>query len=217
MKKYFLLCLFFVNFMYSQVIETKITCDTINHTNHTIYYSKVDNIPLYVQYDLYPERVQNINTYKGTFRNDPKYYVKNTSIYKNSGFDRGHLFPAEDATFDKITFVESFYYTNVTPQNSSFNRGIWKKLENEVRKLAKKDSLTILSGCDLYSENNTETFQYLKNKIKIPNYYFKIIINNTKNTINIYYIPNRKSYLSLKNYLITIDEFEEKTGILLIM
>jgi len=37
--------------------------------------------------------------------------------------------------FSEIAMNESFYYSNMSPQVASFNRGVWKKLENKVRKL----------------------------------------------------------------------------------
>jgi endonuclease G, mitochondrial len=40
--------------------------------------------------------------------------------------------------------VESFYYSNVAPQLPSLNRGIWKKLEEYTRQLAKEyDSVLV--------------------------------------------------------------------------
>jgi endonuclease G len=53
--------------------------------------------------------------------------------YEKSGYDRGHLAPAADMGFSKITMAESFYYSNMSPQVPGFNRGIWKQLEEQTR------------------------------------------------------------------------------------
>ena len=42
---------------------------------------------------------------------------------------------------------ETFYYTNITPQNTDNNKGIWYKIECYCRKLAEKYSnVFVLSG-----------------------------------------------------------------------
>ena len=72
---------------------------------------------------------------KNDFRIDP--VVKTVSAtpadYRNSGYDRGHLCPAGDMAFSEIAMSESFYMSNISPQVPSFNRGIWKTLEQKVR------------------------------------------------------------------------------------
>ena len=77
-------------------------------------------------------------------------FIKGTDLssdYYKSGYDRGHLAPAGDMTFSRVAMDESFYYTNMSPQVASFNRGIWKKLETQVRNWAiEYDSLYVVTG-----------------------------------------------------------------------
>jgi len=212
MKKIYILFLFWNLLGNSQVIDSvSITCDTIKHEYYTNYYSFENKNPLYIDYNLYPNYYKYTkNNYQSFFVSDKNYLkLKNISkYYKNSGYDRGHLFPAEDGEFNINAFYDTYLITNMVPQLPEFNRGIWKKLELKIRKQSKKDSLQIITGCDLHNE-----LLFKIGEISIPNYFFKIIINFNKETFDIYYIPNKKSNLSLNNYLIKIDEFEEKTGI----
>ena len=53
--------------------------------------------------------------------------------YRGSGYDRGHLAPAEDFEWSAEAMSDSFFMSNMSPQDPSFNRGIWKRLENRVR------------------------------------------------------------------------------------
>ena len=53
--------------------------------------------------------------------------------YKGSGYDRGHLCPAGDMSFDSIAMRESFLMSNMSPQLPGFNRGIWNSLEQKIR------------------------------------------------------------------------------------
>ncbi len=51
--------------------------------------------------------------------------------YKGSGYDRGHLAPAADMAWSALSMSESFYFSNMSPQDPSFNRGIWKKWKHK--------------------------------------------------------------------------------------
>lgn len=130
--------------------------------------------------------------------------------YKYSGYDRGHLKPAGDEPIDYLDCKETFYMSNVTPQNPSFNRGVWKRLENHVRLLAhKSDSLYIIAGGILSDSLNT-----LPNTdICIPEYYFKVIYQYIGGEITTYcyIIPNEGSLKALETFLRPIEELEKRS------
>ena len=56
--------------------------------------------------------------------------------YQESGYDLGHLVPAVDMGYSMETMVQSFFYSNMSTQWPRFNRGVWKKLEIQVRNWA---------------------------------------------------------------------------------
>lgn len=69
-----------------------------------------------------------------TFRKDTR--VPNgvsTTEYNYSGYDRGHMAPADDVT-NATQMRQSMYTTNVTPQDPKLNKGRWKALEARTRK-----------------------------------------------------------------------------------
>jgi endonuclease G, mitochondrial len=68
--------------------------------------------------------------------------------YKNSGFDRGHQAPSDDFNQDENWMKETFLLSNIVPQEGKgFNQGIWKKLEERVRKLVvDRKELFIIPG-----------------------------------------------------------------------
>ena len=95
------------------------------------------------------------------------------AYYKNSGFDRGHLAPAADMAFDNEAMKQSFYFSNVSPQVTSFNRGIWKQLEERVRSWAARyDSLYIATG-PLFLREDTA---YVKGYLPVPTHFYKALL-----------------------------------------
>jgi len=55
--------------------------------------------------------------------------------YKGSGYDRGHLVGSANLDETDLQNSETFLLSNMSPQKPQFNRGIWRQLEEEVRKL----------------------------------------------------------------------------------
>lgn len=133
--------------------------------------------------------------------------------YKQSGYDRGHLAPAGDMTYDSIAMKESFYYSNISPQLPSFNRGIWKKLEEQTRRWVENyDSIYIFTGTIF----NNDSLQFIGNdSLPIPHSFYKILLNKKGNqyTSLTFEIPNHSSNKALTSFITTIDEIEKKTKI----
>jgi endonuclease G len=79
---------------------------------------------------------------RGPFEPDPllpKGFAKVTShVYDGSGFDRGHMCPAQDRSARQEDMDATFYMTNIVPQSPSSNQRGWERLESYCRDLAKK-------------------------------------------------------------------------------
>lgn len=76
----------------------------------------------------------------------PESQAVTTDDYKRSGMDRGHMCPAGDNRWHWKAMQESFYMTNICPQNHNLNRGDWKELEEACRLWAKKKGKSMLSA-----------------------------------------------------------------------
>lgn len=53
--------------------------------------------------------------------------------YKGSGFDRGHMTASADRLSTQALNDQTFYLSNMVPQNGSLNSGFWSRLEDAVR------------------------------------------------------------------------------------
>ena len=109
------------------------------------------------------------------FRADPEVRTGSASDadYRRSGYDRGHLAPAADMGWSSQTMSESFYYSNMSPQVPEFNRGIWKRLEEQVRNWAVElDTIYVVTGPVLSGNMSAIGL----NKVTVPNYYYKAVL-----------------------------------------
>lgn len=134
------------------------------------------------------------------------------AAYRNSGYDRGHLAPAADMAYSTESMYDSFFLTNVSPQDPGFNRGIWKRLEEQIRKFAlEKDSIYVVTGPVLY-----RSLPRLGNSsILIPEYFYKVILKKDINNHQgiAFIMKNESSSGDLKAYTVSIDSVEVLTGI----
>ena len=138
---------------------------------------------------------------KDNFKPDPQLPTE-TNIgadYVKSGYDRGHLSPAGNYIENQVEMDESFYMSNISPQDPSFNRGIWKRLENYERELAvEKDTIYVITGGILKGDLKTIG----DNEVAVPEYFFKIFYNDS--FILCFLIKNEKSSVSIISFLLSV-------------
>ncbi len=109
--------------------------EIIQHTGYVLKYNEYFEQAEWVAYQLTIEEVNGDFERSNNFRKDLHISTGSATLkdYKNSGYDRGHLIPAADMKWSPDAMGASFFMSNMSPQNPSFNRGIWKKLEGQVR------------------------------------------------------------------------------------
>ncbi len=195
-------------------LPSSTTGSIINHDYYTLSYSESHEQAEWVAYELKKNQIK-----KGSFKRP--YFVEDKKVkthsadwknYKKSGYDKGHLCPAGDRNFNYNAFHETFLTSNISPQNSSFNKGIWNNLEQKVRRWAKEyDGVYVVTGGVL--KENLKTIGY--ERVSVPEMYYKIIMDSSNGNYKAiaFLIPNQDSNLSFYKYVVTIDEIEVLTGI----
>ncbi|MBC8489973.1 MAG: DNA/RNA non-specific endonuclease, partial [Bacteroidetes bacterium] len=186
----------------------------IFHTAYTLKYSEQHEQASWVAYTLKSSHTSGTVGRTDDFRIDYKVKTGSASLsdYKGSGYDRGHLAPAGDMKWSSTAMSESFYMSNMSPQHPSFNRGIWKKLEGNVRNWADDNGeIFVVTGPFLNGQFSTIGY----NRVSIPNYYYKVILDYREPELKGigFILPNQKSNSSLQSFAVTIDEVENRTGI----
>ncbi len=189
--------------------------EIIEHTGYTLSYSEEYEVPIWVGYELTKDELFGSVERKDAFRQDP--YVSTGSAiledYRKSGYDRGHLAPAADFKWSEEAMSETFYLSNMTPQNPSFNKGIWADLEDAVRAMAlENESVYVVTG-PVLTDGPYETIGV--NEVAVPKNFYKVILDYNEPEIKAigFIIPNEKSNKSIAEYAMSVDDVEEITQI----
>ncbi|MEM6321760.1 MAG: DNA/RNA non-specific endonuclease [Bacteroidota bacterium] len=197
-------------------LPTSTTGQVIEHKYYTLSYSEKHEQPEWVAYELTVDRLNNkVADRTDNFRPDPKVKTKSATPadYRRSGYTRGHLAPAGDMGFSEQAMSETFYMSNMSPQVRSFNMGVWRELEEQTRDWARKyKHLYIVTGPILTEK---EFDRIGKNIVTVPRNYYKVILDVTEPEYKGigFIIPNAISDDHLTEYVVTIDDVEEITGI----
>lgn len=187
----------------------------IVHMGYTVSYNADWKIPNWVAYELTDIEVAGVEPRGKKFVPDPmvpKYQSATTDDYKNSGWDRGHMAPAADMKWHAQAMRESFYLSNVCPQNHNLNGGVWKDLEEQVRDLAaQKGHIYVVCGPIVSDDYQTIG----ANEVVIPSAFFKVLLQEDDGEIYAigFVYENKSGRRPMSTYAMTVDEVEELTGI----
>ena len=181
----------------------------------TISYNNYMHNPNWVAWELTRKETEGKESRKSKFEPDPELrgYRVTHSDYTHTRFDRGHMAPAADMKWSKRAMQESFYTTNICPQNQSLNRGDWNDLEEICRAWAKKYGTVYIACGPVYKTRTPKRLN--KGNIAIPDQFFKVVlIYNRKNPIAMGFLfDNVARSQSLKKYMVTVDSIEALTGL----
>lgn len=126
--------------------------------------------------------------------------------------DHGHLCPAGDNKWKQEAMMQTFLLTNICPQNSALNRGDWEELERRCRGWANLYGDIYIVAGPLFYNQNYKTIG--KNKVGIPDAFFKVVLRMTKKPQTIGFIyPNDGVHHKMNHYVCSVDDVEEQTGI----
>lgn len=188
----------------------------IRHTGYTLSYNEEAEQPSYVAYELTRAEVLNTKTEReDDFRADPMVLTGSAELddYRKSGYDRGHMAPAADFRWSEEAMSDTFYLSNMSPQDPSFNRGIWADLEAAVRVMAYENNTVYVVTGPVLTDGPYETIG--ENEVAVPNEYYKVVLDYEEPEVKAigFILPNEGSSKSLESFATTVNEVEEKTGI----
>lgn len=187
----------------------------VDHLGYSLLYNADYKTPYWVAWHVDKERLKGNTRRADNFLPDPAIDGPQaiTSDYSRSGYDRGHMCPAGDMKWSRQAMQESFYLSNICPQNPNLNRGDWKRLEEKTRELASSHGEIFVCCGPIY--NNKRPKRIGAHRVGVPDAFFKVLlIYNGKNSRASGFIyPNHAGHKKMSAYAVTIDEVESITGI----
>lgn len=151
--------------------------------------SEQDKIPIWVCERI--TRYQVTGSLTGgriTFKPDPLLPAEARSRdddYRGSEFDRGHQAPLADQTREQRLRNETFFLSNVVPQNRRLNQQAWAGLEERVRGWAMaRDTIYAITGPMFWDprEDDPSTargyvnYSWIGNHVSVPTHLYKIVV-----------------------------------------
>lgn len=102
-------------------------------------------------------------------------------LYSSYGsYTRGHQLPSSSRNKTKDINRATFYFSNMTPQTSTFNSGVWAKLEGSVQDNVCSDTLYVVSGAIFDGQHDSSvdvtTTDKSGNVCAVPSHYYKALL-----------------------------------------
>jgi len=197
-------------------LPTSTTGKVIHHKFYSLSYAEEHEQAEWVAYELSRAQLEvEWVERQNDFRPDPLVTTESATPedYRRSGYDRGHLVPVADRSFSFEAMDETFFMSNISPQEHNFNGGIWRELEENTRNWAKKfKRLYVVSG-PVFPKGRPKTIG--QNDVTVPDAYFKVLLDITEPELKgiAFLIPNAMSREPLADYAVSIDEVEALTGL----
>ena len=182
----------------------------VQHKGYKAWFDSEKHEPVYVKWTLTPAMLSGPHFPRtNEFKADPLLPGTNfNKDYDGAGYDKGHQQPAEDASGDKQTEEECFYFSNMEPQTPNLNRVTWKGLEMWCRKevINKGVTLTVICGGLQFDKTIGP------DKVAVPAYCWKAVEENGIWTAWLF--PNTSDVTSkpFTAYAIGVKDLDTKLG-----
>ncbi len=165
-------------------------------------------------------------TRRNEFIQDPSLdteYQRTQADFGRKGYDRGHLCASADRLYLQEANDQTFYYTNMSPQRNNFNTGVWVALEKQVqswgRSCTASDTLYVVKGGTI--DKKEQVKEYIGGDLSkpVPKYYYMALLFKKGDSFKAiaFWMEHTDSKpsktIKLVDYVLSIDELEEKTGI----
>ena len=198
------------------VLHSGAASQVVVYSGHTLSYNSTTRLPNWVAYELTSDEVKGKEKRTDKFVPDPMVNGTQASNadYRRSGWDKGHLAPAADMKWSRQAVEESFYMSNISPQDKKLNRGVWKSIETLTRDNAMRyGKVLVVTGPVFNAEKERRTIG--KNEVVIPDAFYKVLLVEDKGLRGVgFYCENVEGNVNQVGlYARSIDEIEGITGI----
>jgi endonuclease G, mitochondrial len=173
------------------------------------------HIPAWTSWTLTPQHALGCLPRTDAFAADqslPVGIAATPADYAGSGYDKGHVAPDGDMSWDLQVETESFLMTNMMPQLPGLNRGIWKLLETAVRGWAFQRGHTyLIYAGPVYGSGDPVIGS---DHVVVPHAFFKIVLDtNTQEMAGFLFPHTGNQGNDLLKVRATVAQIQQLTGI----
>lgn len=188
-----------------------------SHEGYSLSYDTINHCPFWVAWELTSSESQGRSGKTNDYRPDPqlpyKHQVSETA-FSGSGYDRGHMCPAGDQKWSELAMSESFFMSNMCPQDPTLNQVWWEHLEKAERRWAKQEGTIYIVCGPIFDNKRASKWIDGYIKIGIPDGFFKVFLSlKQRNEKAIGFIfRNNDSRQPVGKAACSVDVVEEMTG-----
>lgn len=167
------------------------------------------------------------------FRIDPRLDAEVRSDcddYEEPVFDRGHVVPSDAMSRSLEAMINTYVFSNMTPQHANFNRFLWQQLERYVREWAEQhNEIFVITGAvfdrdgDGVRDPDDEAVRMSTGGVAVASHFYKIVLHEGpagRIEAIAFVIPHNNDRITgdardpfLMECVRSIDEIESLTGI----
>ena len=140
--------------------------------------------------------------------------------YERSGYDRGHMAPAEDFSRSERAMSTTFLLSNMTPQRPKLNRGKWRALEGQIRRLADDvGTIWVITGALFTNQRPAHHRQSIGDgRVAVPTDVYKVILGRDASgefSMFAFVMPNALNSLRGRpaDFVESVNEVERLSGL----
>ena len=188
--------------------------DIVRHLGYTASYNHQTLCPDWVAWELTTDEANGTLDGQYSFSWDPVVSRPKASRedYSNSGYDKGHMAPRADMKWSRQALEESYFFTNICPQDHEMNAQAWRKIEELTRRLARRyGSVLVVCGPVFDSVNHRHIGPAC---VHVPDRFFKALavrVGEEWHTVA-FLVENNRQSRSPRHYAVPVDSVEALLG-----
>ena len=183
----------------------------------TVNFNSVFRVPNCVSYVLTSDMVAITNGPNAENRRNYKFYA-DPSVrgcpewyeYKGSGYDRGHMAPANDMRWSRQSMSDCFLMTNICPQDHDLNGGSWNKLELKIHDWARTNGKIVVATGPIFNGSSRRIGN--NGDIVVPAGFFKVVLDPSRNRAIGFIYENHEGGGGVARHACSVDDVERITG-----
>ena len=174
-------------------LDSQVDTMTLDKESFRVLFSNRLGIPKKVEYTVSPSDLGQVKRSPAlkfkTDKDTPKPRVS-SSMYSNSGFQRGHMCPAASRNATDALMRSTFIMSNVCPQAVKLNTGKWKMTETRERAVARQTGMCNVIAAPLFLPD--DTLWIGNGRVAVPHMFYKMIYTSNPPHVYGWYIFENK-------------------------